>query len=140
MDAPWLDVLEAKARGYLPLVDFGSWRVAVLGFDDDLRADRIDSMERHTETDEVFVLVAGQAVLILGGCQLRPGAVHPVVMHERRVYNVRRGTWHGVLLSPDASVLLVENRDTTSHNTELADLTPISRQGLLDIARRELVG
>ena len=139
MDATWLDVLDTTARGYLPLVDFGAWRVAVLGFDDDLRPDRIDTMERHTETDEVFVLVAGQAVLILGGCQLQPGAVRPVVMQERRVYNVRRGTWHGVLLSTDASVLLVENRDTTSRNTELASLTPICRQGILDIARRVLV-
>jgi ureidoglycolate hydrolase len=139
MDTALLDVLEAKARGYRPLVDFATWRVAVLGFEDDLRPDRIRTMERHTETDEVFLLVTGQAVLLLAGNRSRPDGIEPVVMDSATVYNVRRGTWHGILVSRDAAVLLVENVDTGRRNTELADLVPNCRERLQEIARREFV-
>jgi uncharacterized protein YjlB len=140
MDTALLDVLDAKARGYRPLVDFATWRVAVLGFDDDLRPDQIHTMERHSETDEVFFLAAGQAVLILGGNQAEPDGVHPVAMDSGKVYNIRRGTWHGIVLTEDASVLLVENLDTGSRNTEVANLTPDCRQKIRDVADRGLGG
>jgi hypothetical protein len=44
-----LNVLEAKARAYEPLVDFATRRVAVLGLEDDLRPDRNRTMDRHTD-------------------------------------------------------------------------------------------
>ncbi len=52
-----------EGEGYRPLVDFGSWRVAYLRFIDELIPDKITRLERHLETDEVFVLLNGEAVL-----------------------------------------------------------------------------
>lgn len=33
----------------------------------------------------------------------------PVQMERGRVYNVRRGTWHGIVVEPNTKVLVVEN-------------------------------
>jgi hypothetical protein len=79
-------------------------------------------------------------VLILGGNQAAPEGADPVVMNPGKVYNIRRRTWHGIILTEDACVLLVENLDTGSRNTELASLTSACRQAIQDIARRELTG
>ena len=38
-------------------------------------------------------------------------------MEAGKIYNVRRNTWHTVLLSREASVLIVENRDTGEANS-----------------------
>ena len=52
--------------GYLPLVDFGAWRVAILNFSDDLRPKNIKAMQRHDATDEAFVLLRGRCILFVG--------------------------------------------------------------------------
>jgi ureidoglycolate hydrolase len=94
-------------------------------------------MERHTETDEVFVLLHGRGVLIIGGNDDQVDSVQPQAMELGELYNVKRNAWHTILLSHDASVLIVENNDTGDHNTEFNDLTSDHRQLILEIAQRE---
>ena len=67
MDRTLLEIHDYEGQGYQPLVDFAGWRVAILRYLDGLHPDRINSMERHTETDEVFVLTKGKATLLMGG-------------------------------------------------------------------------
>jgi len=49
-----LEILDFKGIGYKPMIDFGSWRAAILRYIDELIPNRIERMERHNETDEVF--------------------------------------------------------------------------------------
>ena len=140
MNRDCLDVFEADGHGYRPLIDFGSWRVAVLRFDEALRSDRIRRIERHTESDEVFVLLAGGAVLIVGGTGRQPESLEVHAMQAGRIYNLRRNAWHTSLLGADATVLHVENRDTGPANTQFADLDPDRRLVIQEAARRHLAG
>lgn len=39
-------------------------------------------------------------------------------MEPYKVYNVKKGLWHHIVVSEDASVLIVENCDTTDENSE----------------------
>ncbi|MBP7962225.1 MAG: hypothetical protein KBG20_12680 [Caldilineaceae bacterium] len=112
-----LDIQSYAGEGYLPLIDYGAWRVAVLRYIDELEADQLDKMQRHDETDEVFVLLAGQCILFLGEGDATIGAIHPVALQPLRLYNVKRGTWHTHTLDRDATVLIVENVDTVSANS-----------------------
>jgi len=134
MDETLLEIRDYQGNGYQPLVDYGDWRVAILRFLDELQPERVDSMERHTETDEVFVLLFGQGVLIMGGCEAQVKHIYPQVMEHGKIYNVKRNAWHTILLSRDASVLLVENRDTGEHNSETARLSPENRRSILEEA------
>ena len=56
-----LAIRQFEGEGYKPLIDFKSWRVAILRWAPFMVVEKLDSMERHTQTDEVFVLLHGQA-------------------------------------------------------------------------------
>jgi ureidoglycolate hydrolase len=140
MDQTIFEILDYHGEGYKPLVDYGAWRVAVLRFLNDLRPDRIKTMERHTLTDEVFVLLCGKGVLILGGNEAGIGSISAQVMEPEKIYNVKRNTWHTVLLNRDASVLIVENKDTSVHNSEYSDLSPEICRSILEIAKETQIG
>jgi hypothetical protein len=137
MDEQLLEIRDYDGEGYQALVDYGTWRVAILRFLDGLQPERQSSMERHTETDEVFVLTKGKGMLIMGGNGGQIDGIYPQVMEIGRVHNVKRNAWHTVLLSRDASVLLVENCDTDKNNSEYADLSKEQRKLIVDIAARE---
>jgi mannose-6-phosphate isomerase-like protein (cupin superfamily) len=137
MDATLLETRNYDGEGYKPLIDYGEWRVAILRFLDGLQPDRIDSMERHTETDEVFVLLHGRGVLMIGGNGRQVDRIRPQVMESGEIYDVKRNAWHTILLSRDASVLLVENNDTGDLNTEHTSLSAEHRSSIRETAQRE---
>lgn len=77
-------------------------------------------MERHTETEEVFVLLAGEAILYGQRSENMP--IEKTPMEPLTVYCVPRGVWHHITVSRDASVLVMENRNTSKENTEKRSL------------------
>lgn len=132
-----LDIQEYTLAGYKPVVDYANWRVAILNFSDDLRPHKITALQRHNETDEVFVLLRGRCILFLGqGDAQSISSVHGQDMVPHTVYNVKKGAWHSHTLSEDAMVLIVENRDTTFDNSPFCQLTRDQRQTLRDLTRR----
>lgn len=135
MDESLLEVREYDGVGYQPLISFGGWRVAMLRYLDSLHPERNTTMERHLETDEVWVLLCGRGVLLLGGSGAAVDTVISQDMEVGKVYNVKRHAWHTALLSEDASVLLVENDDTHEQNTEYDDIPANLINCITDAAR-----
>ena len=134
-----LEIREYNEIGYRPLVDYGAWRVAVLNYIDELDVQAIAAMERHEETDEVFVLLAGRFILYLGQGQAAVEAIYAQDLEPFKVYNVKRGVWHTHTLSSEARVLVVENRDTGSTNSVSIALNAAQRGQLVQL-RDELWG
>jgi ureidoglycolate hydrolase len=137
MDEKLLEIREFTGIGYKPLIDYGTWRVAILRYIDELLPDQIAKVERHNETDEVFVLLAGQAVLFMGEGDPDVVKLTPQVMEPGKLYNVKRGAWHTNVLSRDAMILLVENRDTGTANSDYAPLNADLRKLIVATAARE---
>jgi ureidoglycolate hydrolase len=129
-----LQISSYDGEGYKPLLDYGDWRVAVLRYLDALQPDQIDTMERHTQTDEVFVLLEGRAALLIGGNGPKISGVEAQDMEIGKVYNVKQHAWHNILLSRDATVLLVENNETGQHNSEFRTLSVEQRREIVAIA------
>lgn len=127
------DLLEVSSHdgpGYLPVVDSGAWRVALMNRSDKCTPGAVASMERHNETDEVFVLLHGRAILFVGEAGEGDTAVERIDrcrMELGKAYNVRRAAWHACALSRDAKVLIVENRDTTEANSDCVRLDDAQR-------------
>lgn len=138
MNANLLEMHEYLGEGYKPLIDFNCWRVAVLRYLDELQPDKISYLERHNETDEVFVLIQGQAVLFMGEGGETVEIISPVTMQSGVLYNVKRGAWHAVALSHDATILLVENRDTGKENSSYYYLSPEQSHFLVETVAREI--
>ena len=111
-----LDILEYAGENYSRVVSGAKWTVAALNYAERFDERNIVDLERHILTDESFVLLAGEATLLVGEKAER------VKMEPLKVYNVRAGAWHNIFVSPDARVLVVENADTSKDNTEYLDL------------------
>lgn len=129
-----LEVRDHTAEGYKPVIDFNTWRVAVLNYSDSLRPANITSMQRHNDTDEVFVLLRGRCILFLGQGDDRITLVHAEDMQPLKMYNVKKAAWHTHTLSPDAMVLIVENRDTTYDNSPFCPLDELQQEAIVGLA------
>lgn len=133
MNDSLLEVREYSGPGYRPLVDYGAWRVALLRFADDMLPGNIAHLQRHDDTDEVFVLLQGRCILYIGEGNEGIHSLYAEEMVPLKVYNVKRGVWHNHTLSRDAVVLIVENRDTADHNSPLCPLDQAQRERLLEL-------
>ena len=137
MDNKLLEIGEFTDPGYRPVIDYGTWRVAILNYLDEIHPERIDFMERHNETDEVFVLIQGKGTLFLGEGDSRVDVIHSQVMEQGKIYNVKRNVWHTIVLSRDGSVLIVENRNTSRENSNYFSLGSEQRNSIIETARRD---
>ena len=135
MNPNLLEISDYTGEGYRPLIDYGQWRVAILRYIDELLPENIGKMQRHNETDEVFVLLSGRCILFLGEGDEAVGEIHAQDMQPLKLYNVKRGAWHSHTLDEAATVLIVENRDTTSANSPEVELTADQRQQLIELTR-----
>jgi ureidoglycolate hydrolase len=131
---PYLEITEFSGEGYHPCVDFGEWRVAILRFIADLKAENITYLERHLETDEVFVLLEGGCTLIIGKGSSKINQLRVVEMVSNKIYNIKKGTYHNHILSQDAVVLIVENKDTGAENSDRTTLSQTLRKQILSLA------
>jgi hypothetical protein len=69
-------------------------------------------------------------MLIIGGNQAKVDGIQTEIMANGKLYNVRQNTWHTVLLSQDASILIIENQDISlSRKTWNSLPTPGSGKG-----------
>ena len=135
IDEHLLEIHNCEGTGYKPLIDYDKWRVAILRYSDELLPERIFTMQRHNETDEVFVLLEGRCILFIGEVNDTISSITGIDLEPQKIYNVKRGVWHSHTLSNDASVLIVENRDTTNQNSPKKFLNDDQRQRIADITR-----
>ena len=90
------------------MTQFEGWKIGFLRHSE--RFSTFNQMERHLLTDEVFILLEGSAVLYVEGASIS--------MECCTLYNVKKGVWHHITVSQDATVLVVENSSTSRDNTE----------------------
>lgn len=107
-----VEIKDYTGEGYKPQVDFGAWRVAIANFKPDWAKGKQTYIERHMQTDEVFVLLSGEVSLLIG----KEMTEYP--LEPGKIYNVKAASWHQLQMSEDAKVLIVENRDTGRSNSE----------------------
>jgi hypothetical protein len=131
-----LEIRQYLDVGYKPLIDYGTWRVAILRYIDELLPENNSKMQRHDETDEVFVLLEGHCILFIGEGNKRITRIRAVDMDPLKVYNVKRSCWHSHTLSEDATVLIIENRDTSAKNSSEIELNPEQRAKLVTLAQK----
>ena len=84
------------------------WKIGLLRSSE--RFSHLGQLERHLETDEVFVLLCGSATLYTD--------TESKEMKPCHVYNIPCGIWHHIVVSEDALVMVAENQNTSKANTE----------------------
>jgi len=112
-----------EGNGYKPVVDYMEWRVAMLNYCEELELQNLKTMQKHMESDEVFILLKGNCKLFVGGNGESIKEIDAIQMEAMKLYNVKRGVWHTHTLDREGSVLIVENRNTGNGNSPVAKLS-----------------
>ena len=107
-----IEIYDYNGENYQTAMRFGKWRVAYLNYGDRFKEETFEKVERHNESDEVFVLLTGKATLIIGE------ELNKIEMVPHKLYNVPKGVWHHIFTYEGTSVLIVENEDTGDENSE----------------------
>ncbi len=110
-----IDVIEAKHEGYMTKHIYDTWRVGLITPAE--RFEKITYLERHNETDEIFILLKGKAVLICKDCE----GLHTIELESGKLYCVPKACWHNIRIYEDTVIAVVENADTSKENTEYMD-------------------
>lgn len=113
-----LETAEWSGEGFKPVLEIGGYRLAVLRYFSGVSRDNIVRIERHIDTDEIFILTDGNAQMIILESAGENSGVHVFPMKKNSLYNVKKGTWHHVLLSRDANIIIFERADTSRENSE----------------------
>ena len=107
-----------EGEGYNPFFIRDNWQVAQLNYLPELGMQAIKKMEMHAATDEIFILIKGTAILILG---IKKG-------DEFRVtYNIPISTWHGIAMNMDTEVIIVEKSNTHLEDVIYQDLLEVEQ-------------
>ena len=111
-----IEIRAIEKSGFSEQVTFEGWKTAFATHSEEYG--ELRRMKRHLETDEVFVLIQGEATLYT----LEGETLLETPLEIGKTYNVKKGTWHHVRLAPDAMGYIVENSNTTKANTEVKEI------------------
>ena len=117
-----LQVLEFNDTGLSRVYENKDWMVGIKNWKPANDKANIDCLERHNETDELFVLLSGACILLTatgkaGGLQIKATA-----MEQNKVYNIPRSLWHNTVTRKDTKLILVEATSTSSANSDIVPL------------------
>jgi hypothetical protein len=119
-----LEIGKSFEQTYTPVLDFHGWRVAMLRYCDPVDAHHLHRVERHRNTNEVFILTTGEADLILCSGGDTPQDVYVFPMEHHVAYNIADYGWHHVIMSKDAHIVLFERTETSLETSDYATLNP----------------
>ncbi|MHB9027675.1 MAG: hypothetical protein ACYC9O_02785 [Candidatus Latescibacterota bacterium] len=115
-----LTVKKHDLGGYDICIDSAeTWIVAINNASPTSDPDEVNFFGSHSNTDETFILVAGKACIAVAPYET-PEAFTMMPMEQGACYNVRRKTWHTVLMSPGSKVVICENRNPASERYVLS--------------------
>lgn len=110
-----LDLIETyrhDGEGYNPYLIGPKWQVAQLNYMPSLAPEEIKKMDVHHETDETFLLIKGEAVLIAGEIKNEHMTFEVLKMKPGVLYNIPKGLWHNIAMKPGAEVSITEDANT----------------------------
>ena len=107
-----IETYQIKENGYHPFLIREGWEVAQLNYMPEQDIENITKLDVHHLTDEVFVLLKGNAVLI--AASIIDGFVDfkMELMKPNITYNIPKGTWHNIAMTKGCETLIVENANT----------------------------
>ena len=126
-----IDCYAPREAGYHPFLIGPVWQTAVLNYAPAESLEQIDKLDVHHQTDELFVLLEGNAVLIAAALDDSGIAGYDLQdMQPGIASNIRRHVWHKIAMSEGSRVLIVENADTHRGDFEFRGLSAQEREEL----------
>jgi hypothetical protein len=116
------EIGESFEQKFTPVLSFNGWRIAMLRHSEATDFNFFHQVERHNQTNEVFILTNGNADLVLCENGEIPGKYFVIKMKLNVAYNILRSVWHHVVMSDDAHIIIFEKSDTSRENSNYYEL------------------
>ncbi|MDC3079141.1 hypothetical protein OA336_00120 [Flavobacteriaceae bacterium] len=107
-----IESYEVLEDGFHPFLIRDEWQVAQLNYMQDQNIENINKLDVHYETDEVFILLEGRAVLIAATFKDGTHIFELELMKQNITYNIPKNMWHNIAMDVGSKVLLVEKSNT----------------------------
>lgn len=117
-----VEIGEYFGIGFQPVLDFAGWRVAMKRAADSTHPAQFHSVDRHNETNEVFILTGGKADMLLMEGGNSPSTFHLFPMELNVAYSIQQSAWHHVFMSDDAHIIVFERSNTSRANSDQFEL------------------
>lgn len=118
-----MEILSSEAEGFRAIKSTEHWTVAIINDSTAMHLANVESVSRHNETDEVFVLLAGEACVYVGSGEENPVTLRRCDLEIGKAFVVTRGSWHATVTTPGCKIFVTENAGTGVANT---DRIPVS--------------
>lgn len=128
-----------EGEGYNPFMIRDNWQVAQLNYTPPQDLYGIEKMDMHEQTDEVFILTTGRAILIAAKLQTDVFSFQCIYMKIGITYNIPVNVWHNIAMDKSASMIIIEKSYT--HTSDVIDkpLSEVDRDNLNSIIRELLI-
>ena len=112
-----------KDEGYHPFLIREGWQVAQLNYDNNQKVENITKLDIHHQTDEVFILLKGKAVLITARLEEDQPELELELMRPEITYNIPQNTWHNIAMQEGSEVIIIEKSNTHISDFDFYQLT-----------------
>jgi len=110
--------------GYNPVFPSNDWLLAISNYKSPFPQHGKIYFGRHNTTDEVFVLIEGEARMHMYD---EANGIHEITPFERgKLYVVPKGQWHNAELMEGAKLLIAENQDTSDTDSTYIDIDTLT--------------
>jgi ureidoglycolate hydrolase len=112
-----------EGEGLTRVFENEKWMVGIKNWKPMNDIANINNLERHNETDELFILLNGQCTLLYANETADGLDIQAVRMEPLKVYNIPRTLWHNTVTQKDTKLALIEDSSTGSANSDELKLT-----------------
>lgn len=112
-----------EGEGMTRVFENEKWMVGIKNWKPMNDIANINCLERHNETDELFILLNGKCTLLFANETEDGLKIEAVPMEPLKVYNIPRSLWHNTVTQRDTKLALIEDSSTGSANSDNLDLT-----------------
>ncbi|WP_273273426.1 hypothetical protein [Maribacter polysiphoniae] len=112
-----------KEKGYHPFIVKEGWQLARLNYTEEQQINQITKLDVHLKTDEIFIPIAGKAVLIAASMVNNEPQFEMELMKINHIYNIPKGVWHNIAMEEGSEVFIAEKSNTHVSDFEYYDLS-----------------
>lgn len=111
-----------EGEGMQRVFENEKWMVGIKNWKPDNDVTGVNCLERHNETDELFVLIAGSCTLVTANEVDGEYVFDAVKMEPNKVYNIPATLWHNTITCKDTKLILIEDSNTSMKNSDILSL------------------
>ena len=127
-----------KEKGYHPFLIKKGWQLAKLNYTEEQHIDNIMQLDVHLETDELFILIAGKAVLIAATIIDNEPHFEVEKLLLNNIYNIPKGLWHNIAMEDGSEIFIAEKANTHISDFEHFVLSESKRIELNNLVNTQL--